>query len=117
MYGFVSDRVAEMAISIAGPSSNSCKNYWQTDEGTTPLREVLQEAAFDPHNYQLTCNSKTLDGIDVLAVTRTGGGKTALFYLPIKAIMHINSAKILPGQFRFPEMPAFVVICPTNGLS
>lgn len=115
-----------MAPPAAGPSPESQQrywrfskeqNYWQSAKGSKLLQKVLKQAAFDPHNYQLVCNAKTLDGVDVCTVMRTGGGKTALFFLPVIAILHINSDTGLRGRFNFPLNPAFVVICPTNGLA
>ncbi|RDB23912.1 hypothetical protein Hypma_009482 [Hypsizygus marmoreus] len=69
---------------------------------------------FEPHNYLLEGIGKSLDGVDLAAVTPTGSGKTGFFYMFILVIMAINSNPSLCPSAKFPEDPVLIVICPTN---
>jgi hypothetical protein len=81
-------------------------------------REILLEVLphFDPHHYQIDGICKVLDGIDLVAVTSTGSGKTAYLFLSILVMIAISKSPALCPAVKFPKDPAIVVVCPTNSI-
>ncbi|KAJ7792475.1 hypothetical protein B0H14DRAFT_3499209 [Mycena olivaceomarginata] len=59
---------------------------------------------------------KVLDGVDLVAVTPTGSGKTAYLFLSILVMMAISKTPSLCPAVKFPKDPAIVVVCPTNSI-
>ncbi|KAJ6559822.1 P-loop containing nucleoside triphosphate hydrolase protein, partial [Mycena capillaripes] len=84
----------------------------------TLARKILLDAlpSFEPHHYQLDGICKVLDGIDLVAVTPTGSGKTGYLFLTILVMMAIAKAPSLCPDVKFPADPAIVVVCPTNSI-
>ncbi|KAJ7230880.1 P-loop containing nucleoside triphosphate hydrolase protein [Mycena rebaudengoi] len=74
---------------------------WFSSNGLQNLREkVAPLLDFDLDTFQVECPARLLDGQDVLCITATGSGKTALIYVPLLAR----------------EGTIQIVICPTNVL-
>ncbi|KAJ6537599.1 hypothetical protein B0H10DRAFT_2246004 [Mycena sp. CBHHK59/15] len=59
---------------------------------------------------------KVLDGIDLVAVTPTGSGKTGYLFLSILVMIAIANTPSLCPSVKFPKDPAIVVMCPTNSI-
>ncbi|KAJ6623005.1 P-loop containing nucleoside triphosphate hydrolase protein, partial [Mycena sp. CBHHK59/15] len=72
--------------------------------------------SFEPHHYQMDGICKVLDGVDLVAVTPTGSGKTAYLFLTILVMMAISKTPLLCPAVKFPKDPAIVVVCPTNSI-
>ncbi|KAI0313351.1 P-loop containing nucleoside triphosphate hydrolase protein [Amylostereum chailletii] len=75
---------------------------------------------YAPHDDQLTCVSKLLDNVDVLAILPTGSGKTRIFFMFIHVIQVLHEDhSIFPkvNRCRYPVNLAMVIICPTKSLS
>lgn len=90
---------------------------FSSPEGLTLVRKILQEALpFDPHDYQLEGVCKVLDGIDLIAVTPTGSGKTGFLFMFIIVVLAIVKTPELCPTVKFPTNPLLIVICPTNYL-
>ncbi|KAK7024123.1 ATP-dependent DNA helicase Q1 [Favolaschia claudopus] len=89
-----------------------------SDTGLTLVRNILLKALpnFEPHHYQMDGICKVLDGVDLVAVTPTGSGKTAYLFLTIIVMMAISKTPSLCPQMKFPKDPAIVVVCPTNSI-
>ena len=72
----------------------------------------------DPHDYILDGVCKALDGVDVLATIRTGGGKTDYFLGYILAMKHLSETPtdkfVLPRPV--PKKPVMIAVYPTNVL-
>ncbi|KAI0077319.1 hypothetical protein K474DRAFT_1752134 [Panus rudis PR-1116 ss-1] len=74
---------------------------WSSDEGIKHLRDITQPfLPYTPSEFQLENTARLLLGEDVVCVTATGDGKTALIYLYTIA---------RPGTMS-------IVISPTNSL-
>ncbi|KAK6987950.1 hypothetical protein R3P38DRAFT_2459257, partial [Favolaschia claudopus] len=58
---------------------------------------------FEPHHYQMDGICKILDGVDLVAVTPTGSGKTAYLFLSILVMMAISKTPSLCPQIKFPK--------------
>jgi hypothetical protein len=71
--------------------------------------------SFEPH-HQMDGVCKVLDGIDLVAVTPTGSGKTAYLFLSILVMMAISKTPSLCPGVKFPKDPAIIVVCPTNSV-
>ncbi|KAJ7683334.1 hypothetical protein B0H17DRAFT_1137824 [Mycena rosella] len=57
-----------------------------------------------------------LDGIDLVAITPTGSGKTGYLFLTILVMIAIAKTPSLCPVVKFPKDPAIVVVCPTNSI-
>lgn len=90
-----------------------------TPEGLQLSRKLLRpQLPHDIHDYILEGICKAIDGMHVLAVMRTGAGKTGYFYgyiLLLRAILKMSPRCTLLKR-RFPENPAMVIVFPTKGL-
>ncbi|KAJ7242324.1 P-loop containing nucleoside triphosphate hydrolase protein [Mycena rebaudengoi] len=102
---------------IIGASCTPTFRFHST-EGFALVRKILLAAlpTFEPHSYQMDGVCKVLDGIDLVAVTPTGSGKTAFLFLSIIVIMAIATNPSLCPSATFPKDPAIVVVCPTNSI-
>ncbi|KAI1781695.1 P-loop containing nucleoside triphosphate hydrolase protein, partial [Ganoderma leucocontextum] len=94
---------------------------FSTPEGHALCRQLISaKLQYDPHVYQLEGVCRALDGIDLLAITPTGSGKTGfltMHLLVMHAIMDTPSLcapKKPPPHFR--KDGAMVVVCPTKSL-
>ncbi|KAE9396145.1 hypothetical protein BT96DRAFT_941880 [Gymnopus androsaceus JB14] len=69
--------------------------------------------------FQLTCIPKILDCEDLFAIEKTGGGKSALFGIPILVHHEISGNPTLYPKFsvRIRERAVGIVITPTKGLA
>lgn len=87
-------------------------------EGLQLARRLLRPLLpHDMHDYILEGICKAVDGSHVLAVLKTGGGKTSYFYgyiLLLKALQAISPCPLLKKPF--PSNPAMVIVFPTKGL-
>jgi hypothetical protein len=88
-------------------------------DGHVLARQLLcPKLPHDLHDYVLEGLCKAVDGVDVLLVVRTGGGKTGIFYgyiLLLLALKELESPCPLLKQ-KFPENPVMVIVYPTKGL-
>ncbi|KAF8720414.1 hypothetical protein AX14_010991 [Amanita brunnescens Koide BX004] len=93
---------------------------FSTPEGFALCRSILKAMSlpFDPHDYQLEGVCQILDGLDLLAVTPTGSGKTGFIYILLLVLYGIQQKPELrpPGVRIFPKDPVIFVVCPTNAL-
>ncbi|KAF7977090.1 hypothetical protein HWV62_4671 [Athelia sp. TMB] len=66
--------------------SNRLTDPWHTNEGIQKLSTLVRPyLPYDPYPFQLDCTARILDGQDVLCICETGGGKSALVLLPLRA--------------------------------
>ncbi|KAI0038453.1 hypothetical protein FA95DRAFT_1505665 [Auriscalpium vulgare] len=88
---------------------------FSSTEGRRAIRGVIKtKLGLDPHDFQLECVCKLLDGTDVFAIAATGDGKSGLFSM---YAISINTELQPPGAAtRFPLNPVLLVICPTKSL-
>ncbi|KAF8798687.1 P-loop containing nucleoside triphosphate hydrolase protein [Phlegmacium glaucopus] len=88
-------------------------------EGLQLARELIRpQLPHDIHDYVLEGVCKAVDGIHVLAVAPTGGGKTGYFFgyiLLLKALEKM-SPPCAQLKRKFPQNPAMVIVFPTKGL-
>ncbi|KAJ7702657.1 hypothetical protein B0H17DRAFT_922926, partial [Mycena rosella] len=78
------------------------------------LLDVLPH--FEPHCYQIDSICKVLDGIDLIAITPTGSGKTGHLFLTILVMIAITKTPSLCATVKFSKDPTIVVVCPTNSI-
>ncbi|KAJ7767927.1 P-loop containing nucleoside triphosphate hydrolase protein [Mycena maculata] len=96
-----------------------CASFkFYSEPGFALVRKILLEALpnFEPHHYQMDGICKVLDGIDLIAVTPTGSGKTGYLFLSILVMITISKMPSLCPSVKFPKDPAIVVVCPTNSI-
>ncbi|KAJ7688812.1 hypothetical protein B0H17DRAFT_1202680 [Mycena rosella] len=99
--------------------SHICDAFkFYSEPGFTLVRKILLAVlpTFEPHHYQLDGICKVLDGIDLVAVTPTGSGKTAYLFLTIIVMIAISKTPALCPAVHFPIDPAIIVVCPTNSI-
>ncbi|KAF7800028.1 hypothetical protein EIP86_011271 [Pleurotus ostreatoroseus] len=99
-------------------SSPPSEYRFSTPEGRNHARELLRELLpFDPHDYQLEGVTKSLDGVDLLAVLPTGGGKTGYLYMYMLIMKALNNDPTLCDPPKHvPKDPVMIAIYPTNVL-
>jgi hypothetical protein len=85
-------------------------------DGQKLARELLRPfLTHDIHDYILEGICKAVDGVHVLLIVKTGGGKTGLFYGYIMLLKELS--KLESGKKRgIPENPVLIVVYPTKGL-
>ncbi|KAJ7430782.1 P-loop containing nucleoside triphosphate hydrolase protein [Mycena latifolia] len=95
---------------------------WQTPLGHKIIQRIVK--AKIPgwknglHHWQLIIVAWILDGEDVLCVTATGDGKSALFTVPIIVLLEVaENPAAYPPTFVNQKKPVGIVISPTKGLS
>ncbi|KAJ3015046.1 hypothetical protein NUW54_g1149 [Trametes sanguinea] len=86
-------------------------------DGTRLCRQILKDKlGFDPHDYVLEGVSQSLDGVDLLAITPTGSGKTS-FLIAYLVVMNaiLESPQLCPSA-AFPKNPVMIIVVPTKSL-
>ncbi|KAJ7883569.1 P-loop containing nucleoside triphosphate hydrolase protein [Mycena leptocephala] len=99
--------------------SQICLGFkFHSKPGFDLVRKILLEVLprFEPHHYQMDGICKVLDGIDLVAVTLTGSGKTGYLFLTILVMIAIAKTPSLCPAVKFPIDPAIVVVCPTKSI-
>ena len=90
-----------------------------TPEGLLLARQLLHpQLPHDIHDHILEGICKALDGIHVLAIMKTGEGKTGYFYgyiLLLRALQELSPHCSLL-KTNYPQNPAMVIVFPTKGL-
>ncbi|KAJ7089968.1 hypothetical protein C8R44DRAFT_892150 [Mycena epipterygia] len=91
---------------------------FHSPEGFLLVGKILLDALphFEPHSYQMDGMCKILDGVDLVAVTPTGSGKTGFLFLTILVMIAIAKNPSLCPTVKFPKDPTIVVVCPTNSI-
>ena len=73
---------------------------WYSAEGLEKLRcTVGPSLPYTPYPFQFKCAARILDRQDVLCLTATGGGKSALIYLASIARKGMITLVICPTNF------------------
>lgn len=95
-----------MHVDRAGPIpppfdwSQQLKYNWTSVEGQLLLRDTARPSLkFDPNPYQLDCPGRILNGQDVLCLSATGTGKSALIYITILGRRGVIMIVISPTNF------------------
>ncbi|KAJ7480358.1 P-loop containing nucleoside triphosphate hydrolase protein [Mycena galericulata] len=88
---------------------------WSSPEGHALAHRILRESPleYDPHDYQIEGVCASLDGIDLLAITPTGSGKTGFYTMYMLIILAVLKDPNLCPTASFPADPCLIVICPT----
>ncbi|KAI0361859.1 P-loop containing nucleoside triphosphate hydrolase protein [Trametes cingulata] len=107
---------------MADTTTTTChSNYFifSSPEGHELCREIISgELGYSPHDYQLEGVCRALDGLDLLAITPTGSGKTGfliMYFIVIRAVMKKPELCVNPPP-HFRKDPVIVVVCPTLAL-
>lgn len=92
--------------------------HWSSPAGYDLCRKILRDSnlPYVPHDYQVEGICKSLDGIDLLAITPTGSGKTGYFSMYMLVVVAVTKDPTLCPTAKFPENPCLLVICPTKPL-
>ncbi|KAJ2981881.1 hypothetical protein NUW54_g10818 [Trametes sanguinea] len=81
-------------------------------------RIITEEIGYAPHDYQLEGVCRALDGVDLLAITPTGSGKTGFLVMYLVAMRAILRKPALcpnpPAHFKSDAV--MIVVCPTLAL-
>ncbi|KAJ7720543.1 P-loop containing nucleoside triphosphate hydrolase protein [Mycena metata] len=88
---------------------------WRSPEGHALARCILAASTlpYEPHDYQIEGVCASLDGIDLLAITPTGSGKTGFYTMYILVMLAVLKDPTLCPTAKFPADPCLIVICPT----
>jgi len=103
-------------------ASNSHPNFeFSTSEGHQLTRSVLRPLLpYDPHDDQLEGVCKMADGVDLMALMRTGSGKTGYFTMHMLLLIALSKDPTIVAPFKLkrkvPANPAMVIVFPTNGV-
>ncbi|KAJ7737979.1 P-loop containing nucleoside triphosphate hydrolase protein [Mycena metata] len=91
------------------------KFVWSSPEGYALVRRILKSTPvpYDPHDYQLEGICKSLDGVNLFAITPTGSGKTSYYIIYILVVLAVVADPTLCPTATFPTNPCLLVICPT----
>ena len=89
------------------------------NDGHQLIRRLLRpRLPHDLRNYIIEGLCKVVDGVHVLLVLKTGGGKMGLFYgyiLLLHALKNLGSL-CPPLKWKFSPNPVIIVVYPTKGL-
>jgi hypothetical protein len=88
---------------------------WNSLAGHILCRKILKETPlqFEPHDWQIDGVCQSLDGVNLLAITPTGSGKTSYYIMYILVVLAIVKNPTLCLTAKYPENPCLIVICPT----
>ncbi|KAJ7506408.1 P-loop containing nucleoside triphosphate hydrolase protein [Mycena galericulata] len=88
---------------------------WSSPEGYSLVRRILEPTPvpYIPHDHQLEGVCKSLDGVNLFAITPTGSGKTSYYTIYIIVVLAVVKDPSLCPSAKFPENPCLLVICPT----
>ncbi|KAG9221254.1 hypothetical protein CCMSSC00406_0008911 [Pleurotus cornucopiae] len=98
--------------------SHDAVNF-SSDEGRAYARSLLRRRIpHEIHDHILEGICKAVDGIHVLSVLKTGGGKTSYFYGYMHMLQALGSVSPTPRFLhrKLPKNPTMVIIFPTKGL-
>jgi superfamily II DNA/RNA helicase len=104
------DEIADSSISVY---------QFSTTKGLRLARKVLRQLLpYDPHDDQLEGICKMIDGINLMALTRTGSGKTGYFimYMLLLLVLSKDPRIVAPAKKSVPKNPVMVLVFPTNGV-
>ncbi|KAK7015807.1 ATP-dependent DNA helicase RecQ [Favolaschia claudopus] len=99
---------------------------WQTPDGINTIRQIVREKipqwTRGLHEWQIDIVARILDSEDVLCITATGDGKSAIFAVPMVILLEVAQN---PSKYRgvtstgnlHRKKPVGIVIAPTKGLS
>ena len=93
--------------------------HFSTPDGLCLTRKVLQPLLpYDPHDDQLEGICKMIDGINLMALTRTGSGKTGYFTMYMLFLLALSKDPriVAPAKKSVPRNPVMVLVFPTNGV-
>ncbi|KAJ3764815.1 P-loop containing nucleoside triphosphate hydrolase protein [Lentinula raphanica] len=105
------------------PSKNPTRPFsFRSEHGYALISKIVQMyAPFQPHDYVLEGIAALLDGLDLIAITPTGSGKTGYISFTTLVVRELttrpaNYPEIEEIIKRFPKNPLVLAICPTNYL-
>ncbi|KII84820.1 hypothetical protein PLICRDRAFT_117195, partial [Plicaturopsis crispa FD-325 SS-3] len=97
------------------------RHKWQGQLGKTTIQLISKAQAADwpdaLYDWQLHLVARILDSDDILAVTATGDGKSAVFASHILVLQEMNRHPHLYPDLPCREIPIGIVITPTKGLA
>src|ERR1700728_4073232 len=68
---------------------------------------------YQPHDWQVEGVCQSLDGVDLLAITPTGSGKTSYYTMYILVVLAVLKDPSLCPTAKFLKNACLIVICPT----
>src|SRR6266481_6890987 len=88
---------------------------WGSPTGHALCRQILKETPliYEPHDCQIEGVCQSLDGVNLLAITPTGSGKTSYYIMYILVVLAVIDNPSLCSSAKFPKNPCLIVICPT----
>ncbi|KAJ7887209.1 hypothetical protein B0H13DRAFT_1627544 [Mycena leptocephala] len=88
---------------------------WSSPDGYKLVRRILEPTPvpYVPHDHQLEGVCKSLDGVNLFAITPTGSGKTSHYIIYIIVVLAVVKDPSLCPSAKFPQNPCLLVICPT----
>ena len=91
---------------------------FSSPNGLALCRQILQkQLPYCPHDYQLEGIAKILDGHNLVAIIRTGGGKSAYVYMALLVIQAIQEDHNLCAAHKsFPLDAGVLLVLPTISL-
>jgi hypothetical protein len=87
-----------MTVDSDDDDSDSHHSYYQfsTPDGLHLARKVLRPLLpYDPHDDQLEGICKMIDGINLMALTRTGSGKTGYFTMYMLFLLALSNDQLV----------------------
>ncbi|KAJ7674126.1 hypothetical protein B0H17DRAFT_1140777 [Mycena rosella] len=88
---------------------------WSSPEGYALVRRILEPTPvpYIPHDHQLEGICKSLDGVNLFAITPTGSGKSSYYIIYIIVVLAVVADPSLCPSAKFPANPCLLIICPT----
>jgi hypothetical protein len=89
---------------------------WNSTSGHELCRRILKDTTlkYEPHDWQIEGVCQSLDGINLLAITPTGSGKTSYYTMYLLVVLAVVKNRTLCPSAKFPANPCLIVICPNN---
>lgn len=107
---------------MSSHSSSPLSFTFSSEDGRTLCKKILHETRWphEPHDYQLEGVCKALNGVDLLAITPTGSGKSGFMVMYMLVYLAISQRPdFIPAAYRAGfqvKNPAIIVLCPTKAL-
>ena len=104
-----------MTVDSDDDDTDSCNSDYQfsTPDGLHLARKVLRPLLpYDPHDDQLEGICKMIDGINLMALTRTGSGKTGYFTMYMLFLLALSKDPriVVLAKKSVPNNPVMKVI-------
>ena len=90
---------------------------FSSPEGRQLVRDILKDKLpYQPHDYQIEGVCKSLDGVSLISIIPTGGGKTGFFLMYMLVLQSLSTNLELCPAVNVPKDPSMIIAYHTQQL-